>query len=75
MQEKGIKMAQMTVEEYRKKHKRCRTCLYAYALSGLNVRCKAKNIVISDYGSLEYCGIRGMFCKLYQPKGVREDGK
>ena len=66
-------MAQMTVEEYRKKHKRCKTCIYAYDTPGLFAICKAKNITLAD--SLKYCGLRGMFCKVYQPKGWIEDGK
>lgn len=66
-------MAQTTVEEYRKKHKRCRTCEYAYQPLGLNARCRAKNIVLST--TLSDCGSRGMFCKVYRPKGVDEDGK
>ena len=66
-------MAQMTVEEYRKKHKRCRTCIYAYEPMGLYARCKAKNIILNC--ALKYTKVRGMFCKVYQPKGVCEDGK
>ena len=66
-------MAQMTVEQYRKKHKRCRTCIYAYEPMGLYARCKAKNTVLG--ACLEYCGFRGMFCKLYQPKGADLGGK
>lgn len=66
-------MAQTIVEEYRKKHKRCRTCVYAVDLVGLNAICKAKNLNLGS--SLVYCGSRGMFCKLYQPKEVFKDGK
>lgn len=65
-------MAQMTVEEYRKKYKRCRTCKYAYEPVGLNARCKAKNTTLNS--TLAYCGFRGMFCKVYQPKEVSKDG-
>ena len=65
-------MAQMTVEEYRKKHKRCVTCVYVHQPLGLNARCKAKGIVFPY--SLAYLGKRGMFCKVYKPKGVGEDG-
>ena len=66
-------MAQMTVEEYRKKHKRCRTCIYAYEPIGLRARCKAKNTIIGD--ALIYQKFRGMFCKVYQPKEVDKDGR
>lgn len=55
----------VTVEEYRKKHKRCRTCIYAYEPVGLNARCKAKNKTLGS--SLVYCGLKGMFCKIYKP--------
>lgn len=55
----------MTVEEYRKKHKRCKTCMYAYEPFGLNAICKAKNKTLGSL--LIYCGLKGMFCKLYKP--------
>jgi hypothetical protein len=65
-------MAEIAVEEYRKKHKRCRTCAHANESWGVAI-CKAKNIPLGY--SLRYCGTKGMFCKLYQAKAVSEDGK
>ncbi len=64
----GMTMKQMTPKEYRKKHKRCRTCVYAYERWG--AKCRVKNIALGGYQTLEYCGLRGMFCRAYQPKEV-----
>ena len=58
----------MTVNEYRKKHKRCRTCKYANIGSRnfLHDYCEAKNIQFEEPISSTF--LRGCFCKLYEPK-------
>lgn len=65
----------MTVEQYRKKHRRCRTCVFANPRwSYWDWCCEAKNIV---HNGKPYHGKRkGMFCRLYQPKeGGSYDGQ
>ena len=60
----------MTVADYRKRHRRCRTCKHAVN-SGLYYSiCRAKNkrrsVRVEDYG------LQGMFCKIYEPKESEE---
>lgn len=57
----------MTVNEYRKKHKRCRTCVHAFS-GNVSWYCKAKNA--RSIRSLEYEGVKGMFCRLYKAKEI-----
>ena len=59
----------MTVNEYRAKKRRCRTCEYAYGdWSGWT--CRAKNEWHS--GGRSRTRLRGMFCRLYKPKQMKE---
>lgn len=52
------------VNTYRKKHRRCKTCVYAQGT--YNWICKAKN---QRYNiDLDKSKTTGMFCKLYTPK-------
>lgn len=60
----------MTVNEYRKKHKRCRTCKYLQEGFGID-SCKAKGYRFS--GHMKDSMLRGCFCKLYEPREY-EDG-
>lgn len=57
----------MTVNEYRKKHKRCRTCAHAFP-SNAGWYCKAKNT--RSIHSLEYEELKGMFCRVYEAKEI-----
>ena len=54
----------MTVDEYRKTHKRCTTCVYSEEHT-CGWFCKAKQKKYSD--SLFYTRLKGMFCKMYVP--------
>ena len=56
----------MTLTEYRKRHRRCRTCKYACDSGLYHSLCKAKNKRCSV--RVEESGLRGMFCKIYKPK-------
>lgn len=60
------KEKQMTVEEYREKHKRCKTCEYAIRLDGSYWKCRAKGK--EHYGKLGESGLLGCFCKLYEAR-------
>ena len=62
----------MTVNDYRAKKKRCRTCEYAYDEWG-GWTCKAKNEWHCD--DLGWTSLRGMFCRLYKPKQMDEGGQ
>lgn len=54
----------MTVNEYRKKHKRCRTCNHlAYCF---NWYCKVKEKTFT--GNPKTSSTKGMFCRVYEPK-------
>ena len=57
------KEKQITVEEYREKHKRCKTCEYAKKVYPGWI-CEAKGQWY-EYGPE---GIKGCFCKLYKAK-------
>lgn len=60
----------MTVDEYRKKHKRCTTCVYSEERT-CDWFCKAKRKKYS--GSLFYTRFKGMFCRMYEPmKNIKE---
>ena len=59
------KEKQMTVEEYREKHKRCKTCEYAMNDSPF-WKCRAKGKLF--FGNLGESGLRGCFCKLYKAR-------
>ena len=54
----------MTVNEYRKKHKRCRTCKYLDHC--FCWYCKAKEKIFS--GNPRASSTKGMFCRVYKPK-------
>ena len=56
----------MTVAEYRKNHRRCRTCKHACNHWTYGSMCKAKNARRST--RVEDLWLRGMFCKVYEPK-------
>ena len=59
----------MTVDEYRKKHKRCKTCVYANQKIG-NWVCIAKGTCVEgDVGDYYF---RGCFCKLYEARRLRQ---
>ena len=53
----------MTIREYRKKHRRCRTCKHAKD-RGLFWICTAKNKYHDR--SLSRMGLNGMFCPVYK---------
>ena len=55
----------MTVDEYRKKHKRCKTCIYAEK-KGAGWRCEAKGSR-HDWSPGDYA-LKGCFCRLYKPR-------
>ena len=60
---------QITVDQYRTKHKRCKTCLYA-CQEGVGWLCRATG---SSYeGKVGWTIIKGCFCKLYRAKGESE---
>lgn len=62
----------MTVNEYRKKHKRCRTCKHA-RIGGFATQhdyCVAKGFRFDDPASTTV--LRGCFCKLYEPKEYKD---
>ena len=59
----------MTVKEYRAKKRRCRTCEYAHGWWG-GWTCKAKNEGHCD--NLAWTKLRGMFCRIYKPKLMKE---
>ena len=59
----------MTVNEYRAKKRRCRTCEYAYD-GWCGWTCRAKNKRHGD--SLAWTNFCGMFCRLYKPKQIQE---
>ena len=60
----------MTVDEYRKKHRRCTTCVHSeerYACW----YCQAKKR--RHFGSVFDTRIKGMFCQMYEPiKKIKE---
>lgn len=62
----------MTVNEYRKKHRRCRTCKHAYSYFSGWV-CKAKN-KRGYYSLVESEGLKGMFCRVYEAKEGADNG-
>ena len=56
---------EMTVDEYRKKHKRCKTCQHAHKqVSGWI--CEAKGSWY-EWSPGAYT-LKGCFCQLYKPK-------
>lgn len=59
------KEKQITVDEYRKRHKRCKTCAYV-SQNNIGWHCLAKG----DYyiGSASNRSLKGCFCKLYKAK-------
>lgn len=59
----------MTINEYRKNHKRCRTCEYAY-YNNTSWYCRAK--MKRYHGVLSYSNMQGCFCKLYKPTKEKE---
>lgn len=54
----------MTVSEYRKKHKRCATCVHSEEHVACWF-CRAKQKKYS--GSVFYTRLKGMFCRMYVP--------
>ena len=65
-------MDQEIVNEYRRKHRRCRTCESAYEiydrLRGYNVTLCAVKGCCLDTVCKYSLGIMGMFCRYYRPK-------
>ncbi len=60
---------QVTVNEYRKKHKRCKTCEFA-SQSNWGWYCLAKGTRYD--GSVSEAGLGGFFCKLYKAKEFKQ---
>ena len=60
------------VMEYRRKHKRCRTCEYAIENGGMYWRCKIKNKA-GNTGLVRYAGLSGVLCKVYKAKEVQDE--
>ena len=58
----------MTVDEYRKKHKRCKTCAFAYQKHLHSWVCTAKGTEIDGRVGDYY--FRGCFCRLYKAREV-----
>lgn len=62
----------MTVNEYRRKHRRCRTCLFSYqnnysSFYGSHTwYCKAKAQIYEGQVAREK--LKGCLCDLYEPK-------
>ena len=55
----------MTINEYREKHKRCKTCAYV-SFRNYGWYCLAKgNFYV---GSPNNCALKGCFCRLYKAK-------
>ena len=59
----------MTINEYRRNHRRCSTCTRAEK-SMFGYTCKAKNQYIGTV--LSCSGKNGKYCKLYEPVLVEE---
>lgn len=60
-------MEHSTINQYRKKHRRCRTCKHSQRLVGSSEplwRCNAKNK--GHWGIVTQTQIKGCFCKLYE---------
>ena len=65
------KKKQMTVEEYREKYKRCRTCVYSnYSYSRKEFFCEAKNEYVKGY--IFDANRKGHSCILYSAKGFKK---
>lgn len=59
------------VNEYRKKHKRCRTCKHvSLQMFSTYDRCEAKGFRFQH--SAADTVLRGCFCKLYEPKEYKD---
>ena len=56
---------QITINEYRKKHKRCKTCEYV-SRNNYGWYCLAKGDFYA--GSPNDCVLKGCFCELYKAK-------
>lgn len=59
----------MTIDEYRAKHKRCKTCAYVEETT-LYLICTAKNTAYYRDGRLK--NVKGCFCRLYKAKEFKE---
>lgn len=60
------KEKKITVDEYRQKHKRCRTCAYSEYKYSKKFYCKAKNVYIK--GDFYGLNLKGSSCILYSAK-------
>ena len=64
------KEKQIIIDEYRKRHKRCKTCIYAFQQTDDRRPecwwCDAKSI--RHIGSVGESGLRGCFCRLYKAR-------
>ena len=61
-------MSKLTVEKYREKHKRCRTCQYV-SRNNYGWYCLAKGTFHG--GNVGHYVIKGCFCKLYKAEAVK----
>jgi hypothetical protein len=59
------KKNQMTINEYREKHKRCKTCVYA-SQNNYDWYCLAKGTCY--VGNVGDYALKGCFCELYKAK-------
>lgn len=65
----------MTASEYRNKHRRCRTCMFAQqnrygSFYGHSWFCKAKGQI--HEGTVASLKLKGCLCDLYRPKPVED---
>lgn len=63
----------MTIAEYRKRHKRCRTCRHTKAYPGIGWDCIAK--CKRHYTDLHRLAVKGILCPLYIPLEEPEEGR
>lgn len=59
----------MTVNEYRKKHKQCRTCKH-FKGHWISDTCMAKGLEFP--ARTRNSMLRGRFCKIYEPKEYKD---
>ena len=61
----------MTVNEYRKKHKRCRMCKHL-SVGTCYDKCLAKRIEFRETTNRGLYRLCGCFCKIYEPREYKD---
>lgn len=59
------------VNTYRKKHRRCKTCVHAKQDGYCKWVCKAKNECFN--GDLNETRIKGIWCEIYSPRPFKNN--